>query len=108
MSARNEGRSVRCIFCADSPEECQALCGDLSPLQRSRGGVFWVHEECARWASGVTALPPNPDEVRAQILEARNSPQATRLAELMNGGSRAVHARRTASDLVAQGARPRY
>ena len=52
--------------------------------------------------------PPNPDEVRAQILEARNSPQATRLAELMNGGSRAVHARRTASDLVAQGARPRY
>ena len=48
------------------------------------------------------------DEVRAQILEARNSPQATRLAELMNGGSRAVHARRTASDLVAQGARPRY
>ena len=63
MSARNEGRSVRCIFCADSPEECQALCGDLSPLQRSRGGIFWVHEECARWASGVTALPPNPDEV---------------------------------------------
>ena len=63
MSARNEGRSVRCIFCADSPEECQALCGDLSPLQRSRGGIFWAHEECARWASGVTALPPNPDEV---------------------------------------------
>ena len=63
MSARNEGRSVRCIFCADSPEECQALCGALSPLQRSRGGIFWVHEECARWASGVTALPPNPDEV---------------------------------------------
>jgi hypothetical protein len=72
MSVRNEARSLRCIFCADSPEESQAHCGELTPFRRDEGeAVVWAHDQCAQWASGVTRLPAAPSEVIKDAQRAR-------------------------------------
>ena len=79
--AASPTRSLRCVFCAESPAEAQALCGELAPYKRdadAAGGasltgtlVSWAHEKCASWASGVTRLPPAPAEVLREARRAR-------------------------------------
>ena len=64
----------RCVFCAESPADVQALCGELVPFtdHASTGDVTsWAHDRCSSWASGVTRLPPAPAEVFKEARRAR-------------------------------------